>query len=265
MGSSDFSNIQKYVTGGLQQGTAATGPDELSQVTTSPAAPEANVYSTRPMVAPTPQPGVYGDFQPSLPKASNNVPWSKFREEPFKRKQLPKFSNGPGSRMFNYLTFRKFVKEPKFFNPAGEKSPIADILTQTPEALRAALQVLGISGENNPPGLGLNIDTARKIWFGENEVTDADEAEFRSMMGGTVDSKAVRQFVNHDGSTTWEVMNQDKTVMSRFTLGEHKGKKLFVQGGYSAYAQELRKLAQQLQGSDKWEADFNRIRSSILG
>lgn len=144
------------------------------------------------------------------------------------------------------------------------------IVTTAPEALRQALNIIGVASERNPTGLSVSLSTARQVIVGKNQedIPGTEEAEFRAAMergDDRIDKKKIRQFVNYDGSITYEVLNDDKSIMSRFTLGEYKGQKVFVQGGYSAYAQTLRKLAPQLAASQAKSSEFDEIRKKAGG
>lgn len=130
-------------------------------------------------------------------------------------------------------------------------------------ALKAAIQAMGIYSDKNPGGLPVDIKDARKVWFGSKAPEKYEEAEWRSLveMGDTnLDMKKVRKFVNYDGSATWEVLNEDKTVASRFTLGEYKGTKVFTQGGYNKFAEVLKKIK-----SGSGSAGFDDIQGLMGG
>lgn len=144
------------------------------------------------------------------------------------------------------------------------------VVTTTPEALRAALQIIGVASERNPTGLSVPLSTARQVIVGKNQddIAATDEAEFRAAMeqgDERIDKKKIRQFVNYDGSITYEILNDDKSIMSRFTLGDYKGQKVFVQGGYSAYAETLRRLAPKLSRAAAKQSEFDDIRKRATG
>lgn len=164
--------------------------------------------------------------------------------------------------------------KPRSSQEALERASAADfknsIVTTAPEALRQALNFIGVASDRNPTGLGVSLATARQVIIGKNqeETSMTDEADFRASMeqgDNRIDKKKIRQFVNYDGSVTYEILNDDKSIMSRFTLGEYKGQKVFVQGGYSAYAQTLRKLAPQLAAAAAKSSEFDDIRKKAGG
>lgn len=240
-----------------------TAPPEQDPYPKGELAPfDANIEPM--MVALAPSAPVQPDFSPqALPQTESN-PWGDWRRKARMPKDV-KAPQGYGLKMLNYLMFRNLATPPS--QEPGEKSPDQKpVYTEYPEALKNALTVLGVTSERNPLGLSLDIDSARTLWFPEgSEISGTDEAEFRAIMEGgdqAVDRKRIRQFVNYDGSTTWEILNPDKTTMSRFTLGDHKGKKIFVQGGYDAYAKELRKLADKSSknATSGGSADFDKLR-----
>jgi hypothetical protein len=113
----------------------------------------------------------------------------------------------------------------------------------------------------------IDIKEAKKIWFGKDgEIDPIAESEWRNSVelgDNKLDPKRVRKFVNHDGSLTWEILNEDKTVMSRFTMGDYAGTKIFAQGGYNKFAEVLKKARQQL-GQDTG-GEFDAIRSMFGG
>ncbi len=190
------------------------------------------------------------------------------------RTQGPALTKGYGTTMASYLYERKLKPRPPS-RRAGEVIPEMDsqspqpgeyknaVVTKVPEALRVAMSQLGIASSRNPGGLSIDLNTARMIMTGKPNLGEVDEAELRSNLESgdvNIDKKKVRQFVNHDGSVTYEVLNDDKSVMSRFTLGQYKGQKLFVQGGYGAYAQELRVIAGRMAKAQTQNTEFDRIR-----
>lgn len=140
------------------------------------------------------------------------------------------------------------------------------IYTDQIEALKTALSAMGIYSEKNPGGIPIDVKEAKKAWFGDKDVDPIQEAEWRSLveMGDRkIDSKRMRKFVNYDGSLTWELLNEDKTVMSRFTVGEYAGMKIFAQGGYSKFAELLKQVKQQ-KGPDH-QGVFESIRGMFGG
>lgn len=167
---------------------------------------------------------------------------------------------GPGSSYMNHL-FRyngigKKLKEMK----KGLKG--VNIYTDQMEALMTALSVVGVYSDKNAGGMPIDMQEALKLKFGDGDVDETDKAQFMTMIeqGDTkIDPKRVRKFVNYDGSLTWEILNDDKTVMSRFTMGKYKGTSIFAQGGYKKFA-ELLKTAKQKLGKDSG-GEFDSIRS----
>lgn len=140
------------------------------------------------------------------------------------------------------------------------------IFTEQMEALKLALGSMGVASERNPGGLPVDFKDARKIWFGSDDVDPIQEAEFRSTIeigDRKVDPKKIRKFANSDGSLTWEILNDDKTVMSRFTMGEYAGTKLFSQGGYDSFAKLLKKAREKFGPDSKGE--FDSIRTMFGG
>lgn len=167
---------------------------------------------------------------------------------------------GPGKTYLTHL-FKHHNMKDKLQKHFEKENPKNNIYTDQQEALRTALQLIGCYSDRNQGGMPIDIHDAKKLWFGDKEVSPHEEAEFRSTVevgDNKLDPKKVRRFVNHDGSLTWEVLNDDKTVMSRFTMGEYNGKKIFAQGGYKSFA-ELLKKAKGKFGED-FGAQFDAIR-----
>lgn len=172
----------------------------------------------------------------------------------------------PGTTMLHYLGAYESAGRP--FDPhqiKPDESPLDRLHTSMPGAMKKALQLLGIRSEQNHEGLPVDFDVARELFFSGEEVDETREAEFRSTIetgDPLLDRKRVKQFVNHDGSTTYEVLNTDKkTIASKFTLGTFEGKMVFAQGGYDAYAKELRKLSSSTQTGPMTE--FEGIRQMM--
>lgn len=139
------------------------------------------------------------------------------------------------------------------------------IITDHLYALKTAINALGVHSDRNPSGIPVDIKDAKKIWFGSDDVDAGQEAEWRSQVengDNTIDPKKVRTFVNYDGSKTWELLNDDKTVMSRFTMGELDGIKVFVQGGYNKFAEKLGQARKRL---GEGGAAFEQQRAASLG
>lgn len=171
---------------------------------------------------------------------------------------------GPGYAMMTHL-----------FNHAGGKKAIKDtkkekllnganILTNSMDSVKTALQMIGVHSETNAGGLPLDIKDAMKAFYGKKELTDVEKSQFHfDVNNGSakMDKKDVRKFVNQDGSLTWEILNKDKTVMSRFTYGDYNGAKIFAQGGYNKFAELLAKAKKEL-GPDN-RAEFDAIRNGF--
>ena len=96
-----------------------------------------------------------------------------------------------------------------------------------------------------------------------DEVAKAEFMSIAEQGDSKIDPKRIRKFVNYDGSLTWEVLNEDKTVMSRFTMGKYKGTSIFAQGGYKKFAELLKKAKGKL-GKDNG-GEFDSIRSMFGG
>lgn len=169
----------------------------------------------------------------------------------------------PGNIMANHLLGRSQAMI-KANMEKGKKRGLRepDIYTDHQEALKTALMAMGIYSERNQGGLPIDLAIARKAYYGAEKLSQEQEAEFRNMMEGDrgFDPKKIRQFVNYDGSRTWELLNEDKTVMSRFTIGEYRGMKVFTQGGYNKFADLLKKV----QGGDPGRG-FDLLRESTGG
>ena len=167
----------------------------------------------------------------------------------------------PGMTYFNHL-FRR-AKNKRAKKDEGRPKDDLNIYTDHLEALKTAMQAIGLYSDRNPGGMPIDPKTAKKLWFGDEKIDGIQEAEWRSGLdkGDTaIDPKKIRKFVNYDGSMTWEILNDDKTVMSRFTMGEYRGTKVFAQGGYSKFADVLKKV----QGKDP-SAGFGSALQSLGG
>lgn len=139
-----------------------------------------------------------------------------------------------------------------------------NIYTDQMEALKVALQAMGVYSEKNPGGMPIDIKAAKQIWFGDNDIDEIAEAEWRTgieLGDRKIDPKKIRKFVNYDGSLTWEILNEDKTVMSRFTMGEFGGTKVFAQGGYGKFAELLEKVKTKAGP----EGGFDEMRGALTG
>jgi hypothetical protein len=141
-----------------------------------------------------------------------------------------------------------------------------NIYTDHEEALKTAIGLIGLYSDKNPGGMPINTEQAKKFWFGDKDVEGREEAQWRSLVDygdRNLDPKRIRKFVNFDGSMTMEVVNMDKTIMSRFTMGEHKGQFIFTQGGYNKFAALLEKMKQE-KGPDSG-SEFDSARSKFGG
>jgi hypothetical protein len=172
---------------------------------------------------------------------------------------------GPGNTYLTHLFNHHKIKD-KMAAKKAEHEPKSNIYTDQQEALRTAMSIVGCYSERNPGGMPIEINDAQKIWFGDKEVSKQEQSVFRSTLetgDSKLDAKKVRKFVNHDGSLTWEVLNDDKTVMNRFTMGEYAGTKIFSQGGYKNFAEMLKEAKGKL-GKDTG-GEFDAIRSAYSG
>jgi hypothetical protein len=141
-----------------------------------------------------------------------------------------------------------------------------NIFTDQAEAFKQAIQIVGCASDRNPGGLPIEIHEAKKFWFdGKEDVDEIDQAQFMSQAEGDnkIDPKRIRKFTNYDGSLTYEIINEDKSIMSRFTMGKFKGTTIFSQGGYKKFA-ELFKKARAKLGKDEG-GEFDAIRASFRG
>jgi hypothetical protein len=158
--------------------------------------------------------------------------------------------DGPGFAYFNHL-YRRMGGNDKIKGAKKEEMMKgSNIYTEATEALKVAIKALGVASSFNPSGLPVDIRDAQKIWFGEEEEQDETKiSQWRTsteLGDAAIDPKKVRKFTNYDGSMTWEILNDDKTVSSRFTLGEYAGTKIFSQGGYNKFTEMLEKVKQQV-------------------
>lgn len=217
-----------------------------------------------PVIPPPAEPPETDPYNPNRPRPDrphydqHNPPWKGWDHD------HPRRTYGNGTKMLEYLYWKRFAPKQKEEGDPVQELPL---YTAHPEALKQALAILGVQSERNPMGLALDMDMAREVWFGAEkakDLSDVDEAEFRAQMeqgDPAIDRKRIRQFINYDGSATFEVLNPDKSVMARFTMGTHKDQKVFVTGGYDAYAQQLKKLAEQKTIATQSVADqFEQIR-----
>lgn len=239
-------------------------PGHLAEMPMAPIGMEARGHTSYMAAPPRPVPGsvdIGPDFQPapSVPQEPLKAPGSA----PIKMPQ------GPGTKMFNILTLQQMMGNPT--SPKSEANPaLQNVYTRQPEALKVAIQTLGIAGPNNPNGIAVDMDTAKEIWFGSKDakVSAADEAAFRAIAQSgdqKIDRKRIKQYVNYDGSTTWEILNNDKSIMSRFTLGSSEGKKVFAQGGYNEYAAELGTILTKMGQDSKIAGQFEATRKKVMG
>lgn len=179
-----------------------------------------------------------------------------------------RLASAPGTKMMSYLYARSQLPELRAKTPSIVQSQ-TPIYTQSPEALKAALNLLGVRSERNPLGIDVSLDDAKIALFGDKakDLGDIDKTEFKYSMetgDSQLDRKNVRQFVNSDGSTTYEVINPDKSIMAKFTVGEYKGKKVFVPGGYTDYAAELRKMFASAGSATAINDEFEKLRRMLF-
>ncbi len=171
---------------------------------------------------------------------------------------------GPGFAYFNHL-FRRNGGEQKLKQTKKDKMTYggSNIYTEATEALKTAIKSLGVASSFNPTGLPIDIRDAQKVWFGdEDDIDDMKVNQWRTqteMGDAAIDPKKTRKFTNYDGSLTWELLNDDKTVSSRFTIGEYAGTKIFSQGGYNKFTELLEKVKAQV-GYDEGTG-FDAMRS----
>jgi hypothetical protein len=236
-------------------------PSNLS----APLAGEEEPPTPGPVPEPPGQPETppYGNPRPRRPRPER--PRDEWR--PWDRHRHYKPTYGKGTKMLEYLYWKRYGQPSQPINE--DPSQPLPVVTQHPEALKQAMVILGLQSEKNPLGLDLDMETAKEIWFGAdkvNNLSEVDEAEFRSQMeagDSNIDRKRIRQFVNYDGSTTYEVLNPDKSVMARFTMGVYKNQRVFVTGNYEAYAAQLKALASQKAAQSKSVAEqFEEIRKT---
>jgi hypothetical protein len=184
------------------------------------------------------------------------------------KNRRPAFTNGKGVGMLTYLMHNKAAGNPtKSDFPDPDQPPKESFIDSShPEALKKAMAVLGLRSDQNHDGLDIDIDTAKKLYFGKEKLSEIEEAEFRALMlhgDEKFDKKRMRQFVNHDGSTTYELINPDKSVMTRFTFGQFKERKVFAQGGYDSYSKELRKLLDNADQDTQAMVEFDDLRARM--
>lgn len=156
---------------------------------------------------------------------------------------------GPGYAMMTHLFNRSGIKE----KAKGKKKQMltkgTNIFTDAMESVKTAMQMVGLYSETNVGGLPFDLQDAMKAYFGDKQVDDIMKSQFiHDIQDGVtkIDPKKVRKFVNKDGSLTWEILNDDKTVMNRFTYGKYNGTNIFAQGGYNAFAEMLKKAMKEL-------------------
>lgn len=157
--------------------------------------------------------------------------------------------DGPGFAYFNHLYRRMGGNEKIKGQKKEEMMKGSNIYTEATEALKVAIKALGVASTFNPAGLPVDIRDAQKIWFGDEDVGEDKINQWRTsteLGDAAIDPKKVRKFTNYDGSMTWEILNDDKTVSSRFTLGEFANTKIFSQGGYNKFTELLEKVKQQV-------------------
>lgn len=184
------------------------------------------------------------------------------------RSRRPTFLGGTGVKMMQYLMHEKLAGHPMrpgMANP--DRLPEEErIHSSHPEAFKKCLSFLGVRSDNNRDGIPIGIDAARKIFFGENQLSEIEESEWRAtMLNGdkSFDRKKMRQMINFDGSTTYEILNNDKSVMAKFTFGTFKDSKVFSEGGYDSYANELRNILNEGQKNTKAQMEFAELQMKM--
>jgi len=172
----------------------------------------------------------------------------------------------PGAVYLNHLFKRTKAVQKAKQDQKKAKGEEINIYTEHMEALKSAISALGVYSDRNPGGMPIELKEAKQIWFGSEKVDGIAENEWRSLveMGdNAIDPKRIRKFVNYDGSRTWEILNEDKTVMNRFTMGEANGTKVFAQGGYSKFAEALKKVKEKSGGQG--DGGFDSARKQFSG
>lgn len=170
---------------------------------------------------------------------------------------------GPGYTYFNHLFNRAGGKVKDQENKKKKMTRGSNIYTEAQEALKVAIKAMGVATSMNPTGLPIDIGDAQSIWYGEDDVDENEKMQWRTsveMGDARIDPKKVRKFTNYDGSMTWEILNDDKTVSSRFTLGEYAGTKIFSQGGYNKFVELMKKVKEQVGYDDS--TGFDAVRGS---
>jgi hypothetical protein len=170
---------------------------------------------------------------------------------------------GPGFSYMTHLFKRSGAKEKIEKKNKEDVLNGANVFTNSMAAIKTAMQMIGVYSDQNSGGLPFKLEDAYKIYHGDNKLEDHVKSQFHADIQSGInkmDPKKIRRFVNQDGSLTWEVLNDDKTVQSRFTMGEYNGANIFAQGGYSAFSQLLKQAKSQLGRDNK--AEFDAIRGS---
>jgi len=246
------------------ESTPTAAPGHLAEMPLAPIGMEARGHTSFMSPPPVEMPGAVDigpDFSPSM-SVPESAPLKAPGSAPFKMPQ------GPGTKMFNVLTLQHMAGKAPV---AASLTPaLQNVFTRQPEAMKVAIQTLGVAGPNNPNGIAIDMDTAKELWFGSKDakVSAGDEAAFRAIAQSgdqKIDRKRIKQYVNYDGSTTWEILNNDKSIMSRFTLGSSEGKKIFAQGGYNEYAAELGAITSKMGQESKIAEQFESTRKKLMG
>ncbi len=156
---------------------------------------------------------------------------------------------GPGFAMMTHLFKNANAGDAMKKKHQNALTKGMNIFTDALDGVKTALRMIGLHSDTNIGGLPIDMKDALKMFYGDKEITDVMKSDFmHDLQDGVnkIDPKKVRKFVNHDGSLTWELLNDDKTVMNRFTFGDYKGKKIFAQGGYKNFAHLYEKAKREL-------------------
>jgi hypothetical protein len=173
-------------------------------------------------------------------------------------------SQAPGYTYLHHLLVRDAVAKGNGEKKDKAKQP--GIYTDQEEACKTAISMLGIYSDKNPGGLPIPLHAAKQLFFKNEQPDGRDFAEWRNTVDRgdrALDPKHVRKFVNYDGSLTFEVLNHDKTVQARFTMGTVGDKVIFSPGGYSTFKDTMDKFNQE-QGGDS-SGGFDAIQAALNG
>jgi hypothetical protein len=173
-------------------------------------------------------------------------------------------SSAPGFTYFHHLLGQKVLGkgEGEMAKPKEPAKP--GIYTDQAEACKTAIGMLGLYSDKNPAGLPIPLQAAKELFFKGNDPHQRDYADWRNRVDRgdrALDPKHIRKFVNYDGSLTYEILNHDKTVQARFTMGSMGEKVIFASGGYSSFKETMEKYQQEHGESD----GFDAVRAAMAG